>query len=573
MNAPKSPRVLLVADTVLRGLVALCGSVAIYTLWYHDTYYVSPKGALVYGVTPATCALLLLLCLKLEVNRRINIALLLVTTFSAFYFLETVNYTLEYRKDPDFIQNYDSYRTKVTPVIIARQKLAKRIEGMAGMKLQALELLSRAGVDIESTVAPMTFIREGKTLEIEGQPITPLGGMSNTPTLYCSELGYWALYNSDEHGYNNPMGLWSKDTIDIIAVGDSFLHGACVHQGSDIVSHLRTSYPNSLNLGYAGNSPQLELATISEYARPLKPKVVLWFYFEGNDLEDVIRHQTPIMERYLADPLFTQGLLGKQGDIDAQLHQYVSREMEKSAFVILNADILDRQVETEVERLAKSHPMAPRHSEATIRLVKKHFRDTMGPEGALIVFPRDIEAQLKRYHNITLGNSKPPRHSLGAHIKRIVKLTSLRMRIGLVPKDHSSINLKEGTSALLDNKYPVEEALDRLRRFLSAAATRVRSWGGELVFIYLPEFRETYKSANAHYRPVIDIARSLSLPTVDIQQAFAAHEDAHSFFPFRLPGHYNERGYRFVAEKTMEILDRIDMVKKQNGARTAITEP
>ena len=31
----------------------------------------------------------------------------------------------------------------------------------------------------------------------------------------------------------------------------------------------------------------LELATIAEYLPDLKPRIVLWFYFEGNDLHEL----------------------------------------------------------------------------------------------------------------------------------------------------------------------------------------------------------------------------------------------------------------------------------------------
>ena len=41
-----------------------------------------------------------------------------------------------------------------------------------------------------------------------------------------------------------------------------------------------------INLGVGGFGPLLELAALTEYLTPLKPPVVLWVFFEGNDLTD-----------------------------------------------------------------------------------------------------------------------------------------------------------------------------------------------------------------------------------------------------------------------------------------------
>ena len=38
-----------------------------------------------------------------------------------------------------------------------------------------------------------------------------------------------------------------------------------------------------INLGKGGNGPILEYAALKEYGEPLRPRIVLWFYFE-NDL-------------------------------------------------------------------------------------------------------------------------------------------------------------------------------------------------------------------------------------------------------------------------------------------------
>ncbi len=153
--------------------------------------------------------------------------------------------------------------------------------------------------------------------------VAPLSGMSAITTLVCNESGEYGIYLADEHGFNNPAGLYTASSVDIVLIGDSFTHGHCVTAGQDIASHLRAMGKKTLNLGYGGNGPLMELATLKEYAKPLKPRVVLWLYYEGNDLEDlVVEQQSALLLNYL-DKDFSQNLLNRQAEVDKTLRHYL----------------------------------------------------------------------------------------------------------------------------------------------------------------------------------------------------------------------------------------------------------
>jgi hypothetical protein len=141
----------------------------------------------------------------------------------------------------------------------------------------------------------------------------------------CNESGEYGLYLADEHGFNNPLGLYAPGEVDIVLIGDSFTHGSCVSAGEDIASHLRSRGKKAINLGYSGKGPLLELATLQEYAEPLKPAVVLWVYYEENDLEDiVIEQQAEILLSYLKRD-FSQNLFNRQAEIDTALASYLDK--------------------------------------------------------------------------------------------------------------------------------------------------------------------------------------------------------------------------------------------------------
>ena len=62
--------------------------------------------------------------------------------------------------------------------------------------------------------------------------------------------------------------------------------------------------------------PLIELAGLKEDAEPLRPRTVLWFYWEGNDLLNLEseRRSTHLMN-YM-DPEYSQGLMARQPEID-----------------------------------------------------------------------------------------------------------------------------------------------------------------------------------------------------------------------------------------------------------------
>jgi hypothetical protein len=76
----------------------------------------------------------------------------------------------------------------------------------------------------------------------------------------------------------------------------------------------------------AGNGPLLMLATLKEYVPAFAPKLVLWFYYEGNDLTDLhTEKKSGLLMRYWKDD-FRQGLRARQSDIDQALTRDIDRQ-------------------------------------------------------------------------------------------------------------------------------------------------------------------------------------------------------------------------------------------------------
>jgi hypothetical protein len=166
------------------------------------------------------------------------------------------------------------------------------------------------------------------SITLDGKKVLPLAGISSSTVVACNEIGDYLVYQSDEHGFHNPPGIWKRGTVDIAAVGDSYTLGSCVPSDKNLVAQIRDEYPATLNLGISGNGPLAMLATVKEYLPAERPRVVLWIYYEGNDLTDLEEEKhNPILVRYM-EGNFIQGLPGKQGHIDQSLSAFLHTAMQ-----------------------------------------------------------------------------------------------------------------------------------------------------------------------------------------------------------------------------------------------------
>jgi len=319
-----------------------------------------------------------------------------------------------------------------------------------------------------------------------GTPAVPLSGFARRPTVTCIDAGQWRTFESDEHGFHNPPGLWGLP-VDIAAVGNSWTHGFCVPSNENYVARMRRQYPATLNLGMAGHGPLKILAVTTEYLSRLQPRIVLWFYFEGNslaELEGETKHA--VLMRYLEEG-FTQHLYEREGEVLEVLNQF-----------------------------------------AAIRLAAD----------------REDRARREAY--------EPP-----SMVVPVLKLTSLRQALGLV---YGADGQEQAEPSDLERSL-----VELLRRIVTDVNNRVSSWGGTLVFVYLPA-RERYDGGNLgvagrQRSHVLEMVRDRNIPLIDLHAAFAMHSDPLSLFPFRLHGHYNPAGHRMVADQVLQRIESEQWLK------------
>ena len=219
-----------------------------------------------------------------------------------------------------------------TPSIL-KLKIIKSMTKETSVKTQLKEdskyyvienLKKKENKDVVPSIFPRSLLDNNLKSKKNLADIFPLGGVSNITTVFCKEGDKFSIYKSDRFGFNNPNNQWENKRLSWILIGDSFVHGSCVQPGEDFASQIRLlTKQSAISLGMSGNGPLLELASLKEYGLEKKPKIVLWFYFERNDLDDLKKEKKhPILIRYLKDE-FTQNLNSQQNIIDKKLKEYI----------------------------------------------------------------------------------------------------------------------------------------------------------------------------------------------------------------------------------------------------------
>ena len=256
-------------------------------------------------------------------KKKLQIVIIATILFFLLYFYETIIFFT-----PSILKL--SIMKSINKETLIRSQLGEKT------KYDVIQDLKKSkNIDVVPSIIPKVFL--GKKWINGGTDIFPLGGVSNTMTVFCKEGEEFSIYKSDRHGFNNPDQEWDKEKVFLFLIGDSFVQGSCVQPGKDFANQIRLlTKQSAINLGMSGNGPLIELASLKEYSLKKKPKIVLWFYFERNDLEDLKTEKSnSILMKYLNND-FTQNLYSKQLEIDKKLKIYIrftEKELQKEIFV------------------------------------------------------------------------------------------------------------------------------------------------------------------------------------------------------------------------------------------------
>ncbi|MCI4624325.1 MAG: hypothetical protein L3V56_00010 [Candidatus Magnetoovum sp. WYHC-5] len=346
----------------------------------------------------------------------------------------------------------------------------------------------------------------------------PLTGPSLHKIVTDSEGGTYGIHLLDEHGFNNPTGLYDKP-VDIAVVGDSFAEGISVNSGEDSVSFIRQlQYPNSLNFGKAGAGPLSVLATIREYVEIVKPKIVLWYYYEGNDLQDIPTEINVVNDTSLGNylvnylnPQFTQNLFNRQKEIDKYIEEVFWPRFIFSIDRGPHGPPLTRSFNTAQEKILQIKN----------ELNKRTFLDKLLLKSSFLYFKRNVKSlRVKLAELINPPEQFEPSHRDMVYFDMVMRL----------------------------------------------AKKSIESYGGKLIFVYIPEFyrieardaKKYYNQSNPNNKQkVLSMISDIGLDIIDITPEILNHKDPLSLYFFRMHGHFNVEGNEFIAKIILNKLNNL----------------
>lgn len=438
-------------------------------------------------VLPAIIGLLIAASFRFAPARRFTGAMVLLPAMVLIYGFEW-RITLHRPFDASMAARKGvQYDTRSTWEVI-RERRASGTDAHPSFQPRALMVLDLSKGPQKNELANFSISPTWGVL-VDGQRVLPLGGVSNKHIVYCNEGGKWAEYESDEHGFNNPKGLWAREQLDLAMLGDSYTQAQCVAQDANAAHWIRQRYPGTVNIAMSGNGPLIDLAGLEELIAPKKPKIVLWNYY-NNDLGDLsVEKQFPLLMKYLEEDGFTQKLTDKQAKIDAGL----------------------------IEISGKLEAIAPRWPS---------WMDSVGlRRGSAPIWLGDL----------AMNES----HSSATAVMRLDRLAFALQ------------------SVAVKDVYNVEPDFPLFKRILARAKSRVESWGGKLVFVYVADmFYLQYKGKREHHNraKVLEAVREVGIPLIDTMPTFMAVPDPLTVMA-HLESHCNEAGYKLLAETILKGLD------------------
>lgn len=313
-NKPEEPPRIAVKFANMVFVLGLLYSIllVIYAIYkiYNSPEPVSPAFYIISILSCGASAILFILGLKrLSNNLKVHLSVLFFTIGITVYGFEI----------------YLEFFRKTQREVIVKQM---GVQDDKRTKMEVINDLRDSGAEAFPNVFPDKFILSNGLTANKGR-IYPLGTISNSTTIFFNEAGYYPVIETDEHGFNNPKGLYEENKVDIVLTGDSFTEGYSVQSNETISAVLRQLDFNTISVGKGSNGSLIELAALKEYAEPLEPKIVLWVYFV-NDLNDLNRElQSSILQMYLNEDDYSQNLISRQEEIDAMLINYVQVEWAK----------------------------------------------------------------------------------------------------------------------------------------------------------------------------------------------------------------------------------------------------
>jgi len=146
----------------------------------------------------------------------------------------------------------------------------------------------------------------------------------------------------------------------------------------------------------------------------------------------------------------------------------------------------------------------------------------------------------------------------GSNWSSIIRFRNIRGKINTLRKNKKVRDLTKNQKNIIKSA-PVQD-LNPLRQILTKADSECSNWGGQLIFIYTPQWERYHPGSNPNQQrsEVLNLVAELGIEMLDLHEIFNKMDDPLKFYNSREHAtHFNESGYRRIAETIVDYLEKI----------------
>ena len=244
-------------------------------------------------------------------------------------------------------------------------------------KFSGIELFKKTREDYDSVLVAISHLFDKNINKTNVLNFFPLSLSSNKTFFHTGNDFYnYYDYKTDKFGFRNSNDEWSKDKIDFLFLGDSFLMGG--DNTNSISANFKKLYKNkvnTLNLSQGGIGTLFQYAILREYIKKDRVKNVLLFYYEANDLKNLKRELNhPILNNYFTDKKFTQNLIKNQNKVDIFWNYFFANNED----IIIKRELIgtDKEIKYRLKKNKFEWLKFLKFSKLRELLIKNEFKPT-----------------------------------------------------------------------------------------------------------------------------------------------------------------------------------------------------
>lgn len=196
------------------------------------------------------------------------------------------------------------------------------------------------------------------------------------------------------------------------------------------------------------------------------------------------------------------------------------------------------------------------YEERQVPLLNKYVQEKQFSQN-LIERQDEIDKHWERLQTIQTSDNRINKRTKSSFLKFLTFLY-VRQRLELYERHNKNQIFIDQVNYNLKNDKTIMQTFEKV---LIDFNSEVQEKGGKFYFVYLPDYQrfkldENKKQKHHKKNEILKILKKNNINLIDISLEFEKLENPYQYWPFEKDGHYNENGYKFVAENLFKYIKK-----------------